>query len=216
MWIGVGQGEQVGVVGLFTDTNLGFCPIVYGLEVSTPSVSATSATIDNTYGVKIRDQRVTGATQTNLYGLKVENQTLGTNVYPLFVEGNSDDQDHYSVHEPSLVLFKSITAGDNFMGLSTAAKAGDGVLGWGDAATVPDEVTNPTGGLILWAASGALFGIGSSGTKTTIAAAEPHCPECGKDAVLEWSNKGQRWHLQICMWCYASAGGVGVIKQEVA
>lgn len=188
------------------------------LKIQSAGVQAgVTVTVTTGHGLHLEAPISTGTGTlaiTTYYGIKVDDITIGTNVYPLFVAGGSDDQDHYSVHEPNLVLFKSITAGDDFMGLSTAAKAGDGVLGWGNAATAPDEVTNPTGGLILWAAAGALLAIGSSGTKTTIAAAEPHCPECGNDFVLEWSNKGRGTHLQICMWCYASAGGAGVMKQD--
>jgi hypothetical protein len=59
---------------------------------------------------------------------------------------------------------------------------------------------NPTGMYYLWAESGAFKGRGTSGTVTTIGAADPHCPECGRDFVVEWSNA--KWgELRVCMWC---------------
>lgn len=67
---------------------------------------------------------------------------------------------------------------------AAAADFGDGVgvIGIDNATTVP--TTNPTGGAIWYAEGGASKARGSSGTVTTFAAAEPHCPRCGTDAGI--------------------------------
>ncbi len=73
---------------------------------------------------------------------------------------------------------------------------------------------SPTGGHWLWAEAGALKGKGSSGTVTTIAAAEPHCPECGNDFVLEWKNDESGRHLVVCLWCLSESGIPGIVTRE--
>ena len=186
-----------------------------GILINSPSVLGTATATDWTC-IYIKD---TGgdadmSISTSWYGLRILDQTEGANKYPLAIEGASDDREHYSTHEPSIQFFKSHTAGDDFMGLGTDASAGAGVMGIGNASTAPDEGNNPTNGVILWSAGGALYGLGSGGTKTTIAASEPHCPTCGNDFVLEWRNKRRGQHLQVCMWCYAQVGGVGVMRME--
>ena len=128
--------------------------------------------------------------------------------------GASDDKEHYSFHQPNLELFGAVTAGDDFMGLTTDASAGVGVLGINNAASAPDEANDPVGGGILWCAAGALEYLGSSGTQTTLGAAEPHCPDCGNDFVLQWQNKGRKQHLLVCMWCVSKNMKQGVIKRE--
>lgn len=65
--------------------------------------------------------------------------------------------------------------------------------------------SNPSGGHYLYAESGALKGRGSSGTVTTIAAAEPHCPRCGADFALEWVNPLYGGRLAICVKCLTEA-----------
>lgn len=79
--------------------------------------------------------------------------------------------------------------------------SGVGVLFVGNANTTP--TTNPTGGAIWYTEGGASKARGSSGTVTTFAAANPHCPECGSDFVHEWDN-AERWgYLAVCMNCHA-------------
>lgn len=89
---------------------------------------------------------------------------------------------------------------DGNVGINTSGQFGSGVgvLGVANAATVPSS--NPSGGHVLYAEAGALKGRGSSGTITTIAAAEPHCPNCGKDYVLEWDNE-RYGHLLVWVPC---------------
>ncbi len=71
----------------------------------------------------------------------------------------------------------------------------------------------PTGGVYLWADAGALKAKGTSGTQTTIAPADPHCPECGRDFVLEFTNDDYG-HLILCMWCLTDAELPGVVLKE--
>lgn len=66
--------------------------------------------------------------------------------------------------------------------------------------------TDPLGGTVIYAEAGALKAHGSSGTITTIAPAEPHCPACGADFVLEWNNP-KYGHLVICMKCFSQEIG---------
>lgn len=65
-----------------------------------------------------------------------------------------------------------------------------------------DPSTDPTGGGIFYASAGALKYRGSSGTVTTLAAAEPHCPVCGADFVVEYQND-RFGYLCICLSCLA-------------
>lgn len=83
--------------------------------------------------------------------------------------------------------------------------AADGVIVIGNAATAP--VLPAVGGPLLFGAAGALKAIGTAGTTATLVAAEPHCPECGFDFVLEWSNP--RWgHLAVCVPCLVDKLGI--------
>jgi hypothetical protein len=107
-----------------------------------------------------------------------------------------------------------ITSNTN-IGINTTSQfgSGAGVIGLANAGTNPSS--NPTGGGVLYADSGALKWRGSSGTTTTIANAEPHCPVCGRDAVMEWRNDDQAWHIEMCVWCLADElGQRNWIKKE--
>lgn len=88
---------------------------------------------------------------------------------------------------------------------------GKGVLGVANAATVP--ASNPTGGGILYSEGGAGKWRGSSGTVTTFGPAEPHCPDCGRDFVLEWENH-QTGSLTICMWCVTDGMTKGIMRRS--
>ena len=48
--------------------------------------------------------------------------------------------------------------------------------------------------------------IGSSGTVTTLAAAEPHCNVCGADFCVEYENP-KYGYLTICLACLADELG---------
>jgi hypothetical protein len=62
------------------------------------------------------------------------------------------------------------------------------------------QPAQPTGASRLFANAGALKAIGSSGTVTTMAPAEPHCPECGSDFGVEYEH-ADHGYLAICLTC---------------
>ena len=73
---------------------------------------------------------------------------------------------------------------------------------------------NPVAGAYMYGEAGAVKARGSSGTITTVAAADPHCPKCGRDCAVEWKNEDQGWELAVCMWCVTDAlGNAGVITK---
>jgi hypothetical protein len=96
--------------------------------------------------------------------------------------------------------------GDGNLGFNTSDQFGGGtdVIGIHNASTVP--TSNPANGGVLYAQSGALKWRGSSGTTTTIATAEPHCPVCGCDYMLEWDNE-KYGYFAICVRCLADELG---------
>lgn len=98
------------------------------------------------------------------------------------------------------------------LGIRTISQFGNGagVIGIANAATNPSA--NPTGGGVLYADAGAGKWRGSGGTTTTFGPAEPHCPDCGRDFVLEWENQ-KFGHLQVCMWCATEQMTQGVIER---
>jgi len=71
-----------------------------------------------------------------------------------------------------------------------------------DSTAVPTG--NPTAGIFIYSDAGAGKARGTSGTVTTWAPAEPHCPRCTRDFALQWENE-KTGKLSICMWC-ASEG----------
>jgi hypothetical protein len=98
--------------------------------------------------------------------------------------------------------------GTNYFGIGTGAfGSGHGEAFFGNSSTPSG---NPSGGYYVYASSGALKGVGSSGTTTTIGAADlegfidtkghGHCPECGTDFAHEWHND-EYGSLTVCMAC---------------
>lgn len=90
---------------------------------------------------------------------------------------------------------------------------GSGVIFIGNAGGAPGST--PTGGGILSSQSGALHWKGSSGTDTTIAPADPHCPTCGRDFAIEHRNVDAEDHFAICVPCMVDAiksAGIDVSK----
>ena len=43
--------------------------------------------------------------------------------------------------------------------------------------------------------------------------AEPHCPDCGRDFVLEWQNEDYG-HITLCMWCLTDGMTKGVVLRK--
>jgi len=80
-----------------------------------------------------------------------------------------------------------------------------------NATTIPDGYAVDGG--YLYSDDGALTWYSTSGTETTIAPAEPHCPRCGKDFAVQWKNGGDK--LAICMWCLTNAlDEAGILKED--
>lgn len=67
-----------------------------------------------------------------------------------------------------------------------------------------DPSGTPVGGGVIYSSSGAIKGKGTSGTVTTIAAADPHCEICGRDYALEWTNDKYGSKLTICVACWVN------------
>jgi hypothetical protein len=96
----------------------------------------------------------------------------------------------------------------SIFGVNPSFQSGQGVVFVKEAVAVPTG--NPATGHYLYVESGALKGRGTSGTITTIAPAEPHCPRCGRDFAVEHSNPAMG-HLAICLWCLTTAlEGAGI------
>jgi hypothetical protein len=92
----------------------------------------------------------------------------------------------------------------SMFGATDSYGGGAGVLLLHNAATIPSS--NPSAGHILYVENGALKGRGTSGTVTTIAPAEPHCPVCGADYMLEFDNE-KYGYFAICVKCLANEIG---------
>lgn len=92
---------------------------------------------------------------------------------------------------------------------------GVGVLFGSNATTEP--TSDPVGGGLVWWYGGAFKGRGSSGTITTIAAADPHCPRCGNDYVFEARNPARGHHVAICWTCFlATCTKHGIERSDFA
>lgn len=102
-------------------------------------------------------------------------------------------------HVLALVLGTTLT--------STNMPSGTGnmVIFIADCQTPPGLNTDPVGGGILYSESGALTWHGTSGTVTVLGAAEPHCPRCGSDFAVQWTNIRYGGCLSICMKCLVGA-----------
>lgn len=87
---------------------------------------------------------------------------------------------------------------------TTSFGSGVGVIGIKSATTAPSA--NPVGGGILYVDAGALKYRGTSGTTTTVAPADPHCPVCGADFMHEWQSD-KYGYLAVCMKCLAKELG---------
>lgn len=117
-----------------------------------------------------------------------------------------------AVYDDSLPRWEIFTTGGNvgLVGCSAQFGGGTGVLGIANASGVPSS--NPTGGGVLYSVGGAGTWRGSGGTITTFGPAEPHCPTCGRDFVLEWKNE-KTGHLIVCMWCLTKGLTEGVVER---
>lgn len=112
------------------------------------------------------------------------------------------------------VIRQTVETNGNIGLFGTSGSYGSGVkvLYVGNAGTNPS--TNPSNGALMFADSGALKARGSGGTTATLCAADPHCPECGRDFVLEWTNDAFG-ALTICAFCLTEGMTKGVMKREI-
>lgn len=148
----------------------------------------------------------------------IENQTTGGNSAFIFLGTGGTQRGFFKSPTDSSILTLgggatdtlTITAGNVGLGTTTEFGSGLGVLGIANATTAP--TANPSGGHVLYAQAGALKGRGSSGTVTTIAASEPHCPRCDADFALEWENPRYGGRLAICVKCLVEALAVAGIR----
>ncbi len=156
--------------GAFTVTD------AIALQVVTNS-QGPSSTITNSYGIVVRAQ---GA-GTNKYGVAIEAspaQTLwlssnadNTTASAGIAFGLSRDTNLYRSAASTLKTDGSFLLSGN-LGINTTSQFGSGVGVIGITNATTDPTTNPTGGGVLYASSGALKWRGSSGTVTQIAAAD--------------------------------------------
>jgi hypothetical protein len=96
-----------------------------------------------------------------------------------------------------------VTTAPNYGFNGQSFGAGVGVLFIANG-TAP--TANPSGGGIIYASGGAGKWRGSSGTVTTFANAEPHCPQCGADFMHEWENE-RYGYLAVCVNCLCAELG---------
>lgn len=145
---------------------------------------------------------------TNPYALACFNDTNSTTVPGLMVRVNdtgtalvgNQNNDPISFFTNGVTNILMTLEADGSISLFGGAGVGSGVdvLSIKDAGTNPS--TNPTGGGILYSDAGAGKWRGSSGTTTTFGPAEPHCPTCGTDYMMEWDND-TFGYLAVCMHC---------------
>jgi hypothetical protein len=112
--------------------------------------------------------------------------------------GGTNGAAQMETHDNSVVVKVNGSSGSEVLTLSAT---------YTEVTDTGSTPATPTGAHRIWSTSGALKGRGSSGTITTMAAAEPHCPRCGKDAAKEWENPEQGWKVSLCMWCATADGG---------
>lgn len=180
--------------------------------------------------------RQTGATSTDSYvqvedfGMRVKDETL--DLVDFYMEGSATTgRIRYEARAGSYVtgaaefLFapnsgsatlivgrsdKGIVTGQatnltlGSVGFAMITGGGFGVLGIGNAFTIPGS--NPAGGFVIYSDAGAGKARGSSGTVTTFAPAEPHCPVCGTDFMTEHENRSYGY-LSICLRCLSDELG---------
>lgn len=162
-----------------------------GGVVEITTANATPLTMTRTGATAAGAVRVTRAT--NIYGSGLTGALITSSDH--LIIGTDDGSGNYAF---------SFTEAGNMGVLTTSFGGGVGVIGIKNATTVPS--TNPSGGGVLYAQSGAGKWRGSSGTISTFGPAEPHCPSCGADYMQEYDNK-QYGYFAICLKCLADELG---------
>lgn len=90
------------------------------------------------------------------------------------------------------------------LGFGDTPSNGAGTIEISNVGTAPTSSHNNGGS--LYAQSGALKWRGSSGTVTTMANAEPHCPVCGTDYMKEFDSS-RYGYLAVCLNCLTTELG---------
>lgn len=93
-----------------------------------------------------------------------------------------------------------------------AVGGGVGVFAMGNCNTNPSS--NPTGGVVHYADTGAAKVRGAGGTVTTYGPSDPHCPNCGRDFAFEWVNDTYGEELAVCMPCLLDK--IAIVGVDVA
>jgi hypothetical protein len=124
-------------------------------------INGSGKTLTNYYGFYANIGNALFATCTNWYGFYIPQMTLGTNRLGFYEAGRSG-----TPLDADGNRFRSNT---QFGSTTGSFGGGDGVIGIANRTTAPSS--NPTGGGVLYADSGALKWRGSGGTVTTIAPA---------------------------------------------
>jgi hypothetical protein len=192
---GAGSGfTTFGLSGTITSTKVG------------QVFAATSGTTSNQY---IELQNTSGRMFLGIESSVSGNLATGSTAYAVILNSVAAQplelatQNTVRLSISSAGIFTFASGGSwNFGGMAaTNSSAGNHLLANGTAPT-----GNPSGGYFMWAEAAALKGRGGSGTVTTIGAADPHCPVCGRDFVLEWEND-KYGRLVVCMWCVSEKLG---------
>lgn len=187
------------------------------LSISGSDLSMTFAPTDATALTTLRDS------QAILFNGKYWNGTTSVTAYQGKIYGKTTN-----LVFPKGGVSIGTTSGDGIdtlfvredgnIGIRTTSQfgSGTGVVGILNAITVPN--TNPSGGGVLYAETGALKYRGSSGTVTTLGPADPHCPNCDRDFALEFESD-QHGYLAVCVWCLVDSlkilgQGKSVIEQS--
>jgi hypothetical protein len=210
------SSDQTGV-GLLTEFfNSSSSPLANDILVTHDYFGYDSVSVKTQYaqtGVWIESP--TNTTENGAYWISVSrNGTLEDSVYHrndgVVFNETGLDRDFRIEGDSLLYLFYA----EGNAATENIAMVAPGSPGWnsmdrgifiGDASTAPTG--NPSNGGYMYSSTGALTWRGSSGTITTIAAAEPHCPKCGRDYVNAWHNDGYDGmeDLVVCFPCMIGA-----------
>lgn len=124
----------------------------------------------------------------------------------------------WQLQNQGVIVYSVDTSNNHGFGGTPSAGGGQGVLFIANRTAAPSS--NPTAGHIIYSESGALKGRGSSGTVTTIAAAEPHCPVCKRDVAVIESVNGDEEYFFVCIPCMIDDLGLDskpyVVRAEAA
>lgn len=191
---------QAGIAA-YIDANVIYCR-PSGAANNGISITGSTGTINVEYSVATPTiSQTTHATTPHDFTIQAQHVTTGTGSNLNLKSGTGSVASGITRLYAGSTLALSAENGGN-VSLFAAGSFGGGVkvLFGADATTEP--TSDPVGGGLVWWYNGAFKGRGTSGTITTIAAAEPHCPKCGNDYVFEARNPDRGHHVAICWTCF--------------